>query len=169
MRNIFLALLSDGARHGYELRATLEQNFGAFMPAMNPGQIYTTLQRLERDGLVNGEDVPGDNRNKREYSLTETGRAELARWVDTPVPTARLKDEFFMKLVLVGSKSAAVARRLVDVQRREYLQRLRDLGGARPPDDDVVASLLVEGAQLHVEADLKWLDLCEHRLLPKDR
>ena len=139
------------------------------MPAINSGQIYTTLQRLERDGLIVGDDVPGDSRNKRVYSLTPAGRTELDEWIDAPVPTTRLKDEFFMKLVLIGSRSAADARRLIDGQRREYLQSLRDLDAlARRLADDPVAELLVEGAQLHAEADLRWIDLCAERLLPKE-
>ncbi len=171
MRHLFLALLADGPRHGYELRSTLEQTFGSLLPALNTGQIYTTLQRLERDGLVEGREVPGDTRNKRTYALTAAGQAELRTWIDTPVPGTRLKDEFFMKLVVVTRRSAEEGRRLVDRQRREYLQSLRDLDDlARATSaDDTVAGLLVEGAQLHVEADLRWLDLCTQRLLPKEQ
>lgn len=170
MRHLFLALLADGPRHGYELRSTLEQTFGSLLPALNTGQIYTTLQRLERDGLVAGEEVPGDTRNKRTYALTDAGQAELRTWIDTPVPGTRLKDEFFMKLVVVSLRSTDEGRRLIDRQRREYLQSLRDLDElARTAGGDTVAALLVEGAQLHVEADLRWLDLCTQRLLPKER
>ncbi len=169
MRNILLALLAEGPRHGYELRGTLVQCFGSLLPVINPGQIYTTLQRLERDGLIVGVDVPGDTRNKREYALTDAGRSELETWIDTPVASTRLKDEFFMKLVLIGSRSATVAARLIDGQRREYLQSLRDLDAlARDVAEDPVGALLVEGAQLHVEADLKWIDLCAQRLIPKE-
>lgn len=170
MRHLFLALLADGPRHGYELRSTLEQTFGSLLPALNTGQIYTTLQRLERDGLVEGEEVPGDTRNKRTYALTDAGQAELRTWIETPVPGTRLKDEFFMKLVVISLRSADEGRRLIDRQRREYLQSLRDLDDlARTAGGDTVAALLVEGAQLHVEADLRWLDLCTQRLLPKER
>ncbi len=170
MRNILLALLVEGPRHGYELRGALEQCFGPLMPSINPGQIYTTLQRLERDGLIHGVDVPGDTRNKREYALTDAGRSELAIWIDTPVASTRLRDEFFMKLVLIGSRSATVAAQVIDGQRREYLQSLRDLDVlARNVGDDPVGALLVEGAQLHVEADLKWIDLCAQRLIPEER
>ncbi|MEZ5410223.1 MAG: PadR family transcriptional regulator [Acidimicrobiales bacterium] len=170
MRHLFLALLADGPRHGYELRSTLEQTFGSMLPTLNTGQIYTTLQRLERDGLVEGHEVPGDTRNKRTYALTDTGRTELQAWIETPVPGTRLKDEFFMKLVVVSLRSADEGRHLIDSQRREYLQSLRDLDDlARTASGDTVAALLVEGAQLHVEADLRWLDLCAQRLLPKER
>ena len=166
MRHIVLSLLADGPQHGYELRGRLEQVFAAVLPSVNPGQIYVTLQRLERDGSVVGVDVPGDTRHKRVYELTEAGRAELDAWIDAPVTSTHLKDEFFMKLVLIGSRSRDTARRLIDVQRREYLQTLRDLDQlARSTSGDRVAGLLVEGAQLHVEADLRWLELCAERLV----
>jgi DNA-binding PadR family transcriptional regulator len=165
MRYAFLALLSAGAAHGYELKQALEQRFGALLPPLNAGQIYTTLARLERDGLVRGEDVAGDTRGKRIYELTDDGREALAEWIATPAPGARLKDEFFMKLVLVGVAGVADAKALIDRQRREYLQSLRDLEAlAESNGANGVASLLVEGAVLHLEADLEWLDLCEQRL-----
>src|SRR3712207_2489046 len=99
MRYPFLALLARGPAHGYELKQELEQRFGELLPPINAGQIYTTLARLERDGLVDADDVAQDGRpNKRVYELTPEGRRALAEWVATPAPGARLKDEFFMKL-----------------------------------------------------------------------
>jgi DNA-binding PadR family transcriptional regulator len=74
----------------------LEHEFGDLLPALNAGQISTTLGRLERDGLVVGQAVPGDSRGKRVYELTDAGRATLAAWIEQPVPGRRLKDEFFM-------------------------------------------------------------------------
>lgn len=168
MKFPFLALLASGPAHGYELRHALEERFGSTLPPLNAGQIYTTLARLERDGLVAGADVPGDTRQKRVYELTDAGRAALAAWVDTPTSATRLKDEFFMKLVLAGAAGVASPRTLIDRQRREYLQALRDLGGASP-NGNPVASLLAEGASLHLEADLKWLDLCEEQLAQEDQ
>jgi DNA-binding PadR family transcriptional regulator len=169
MKHAFLALLADGPRHGYELKSALEQSVGPLLPEMNTGQIYTTLQRLERDGLVTGTDVPDDTRNKRIYELTDLGHKELAEWMDTPVSGLRLKDEFFMKLVLVRTAAPHRLREVIDRQRRDYLQSLRDLAElARTVADDDVSSVLVEGAQLHVEADLHWLELCTQRLVPKE-
>ena len=165
MRSLFLALLADESRHGYEIKQTLEQEFGELLPAMNAGQIYSTLARLERDGLVVGQSVEGDSRRKRMYELTEAGRTALAGWIEAPVPGTRLKDEFFMKLVILASAGLAEPKALIAGQRREYLQSLRDLdatlaaNGNRP-----AAELLVEGAVLHLKADLKWLDLIEQRL-----
>jgi DNA-binding PadR family transcriptional regulator len=105
----------------------LEHEFGDLLPALNAGQIYTTLGRLERDGLVVGQAVPGDSRGKRVYELTDAGRATLAAWIEQPVPGRRLKDEFFMKLVVVAASRLAEPRQLLEGQRREYLQTLRDL------------------------------------------
>ena len=171
MRHLFLALLADGPRHGYELRSTLEQTFGSLLPALNTGQIYTTLQRLERDGLVDGAEVPGDTRNKRTYALTAAGEIELRTWIESPVPGTRLKDEFFMKLV-VGQpplrRGGPPPDRPPTPGVPPVAARPRR-AGPHVHADDTVAGLLVEGAQLHIEADLRWLDLCTSRLLPKEQ
>jgi DNA-binding PadR family transcriptional regulator len=165
MKELFLALLSGERAHGYELKRELEQEFGSLLPALNAGQIYTTLARLERDGLVVGETVPGDGRGKRVYRLTEAGRALLEQWIETPVSGWRLKDEFFMKLVVATSAGLAEPMGLIESQRREYLQSLHDLNdllGANGKGP--AAELLVEGAILHLKADLEWLELIERRL-----
>jgi DNA-binding PadR family transcriptional regulator len=107
--------------------------FGELLPALNDGQIYSTLARLERGGLVEGESVEGDSRRKRVYALTEAGRAVLARWIETPVPGTRMKDEFFMKFVVLTSTRLAEPRALLERQRREYLQWRRDLDGCSQP------------------------------------
>lgn len=165
MRELFLALLAGESGYGYELGQTLQQEFGELLPALNAGQIYSTLGRLERDGLVVSQNVEGDSRRKRLYELTEAGRAALARWIETPVPGARLKDDFFMKLVVVASARLAEPKQLIDGQRREYLQLLRDLDALLAANGKgVTAELLVEGAVLHTKADLEWLDLIEQRL-----
>ena len=167
MRMPFLALLSDGPRHGYDLKLALEERFGSTLPPINAGQIYTTLQRLERDGLVQGAGVPDDGRQKRIYELTDAGRAALEDWVAAPASATRLRDEFFLKLVLAGLTGIADPTALVDRQRRQCLEGLRALADAAA-DGNEVGALLAEGAALHLEADLKWLDLCEERLLRRE-
>ncbi|HEY7035515.1 MAG TPA: PadR family transcriptional regulator [Thermomicrobiales bacterium] len=165
MRELFLTLLTGRSAYGYELRQTLEREFGDLLPTLNAGQIYTTLARLERDGLVVGHDVPADTRGKRVYALTDAGRAVLSEWIETPVPGARLKDEFFMKLVLVAGAGLAEPRKLLEGQRREYLQSLRDLDDLlETRAKSATAELLVEGAMLHLKADLEWLDMIEQRI-----
>jgi DNA-binding PadR family transcriptional regulator len=169
MREIFLALLAGDTGHGYELKQTLEQEFGQLLPALNAGQIYSTLGRLERDGLIVGRGVAGDSRRKRVYELTDSGRSVLARWIQKPVPGTRLKDEFFMKIVVVASAGLAEPRTLIDGQRREYLQSLRDLDALLAANGrSAAAELLVEGAVLHLKADLEWLDLIERRLTARE-
>ena len=166
MKHPFLALLAAGPAHGYELKQALEQRFGSALPPLNAGQVYTTLARLERDGLVVGAEVPDDSRQKRVYELTPAGRAELEAWIATPTAGTRLRDEFFLKLVFAaagGIDGGAVIER----QRRATLQALRDLTSVGGNGNDA-AALLADGAALHLEADLKWLELCEQRLNRKD-
>jgi DNA-binding PadR family transcriptional regulator len=165
MRELFLTLLTGRSAYGYELRQTLEQEFGDLLPSMNAGQIYTTLARLERDGLVSGRDILEDSRGKRVYELTEAGRSALNEWIEAPVSGTRLKDEFFMKFVLVASAGLADPRTLIDRQRREYLQSMRDLDELlETRAKSATSELLVEGAILHLKADLEWLDLIEQRV-----
>jgi DNA-binding PadR family transcriptional regulator len=163
MRFPLLALLANGPAHGYELKQALEQRFGGVLPPLNAGQIYTTLSRLERDGLVDDDPVTQNGRpNKRVYRLTEKGQVELKSWVADSTPATRLKDDFFIKLVLARAAGIADPVELIDRQRGAYLQALRDLDDIAATDE--TAALLVEGAALHLEADLKWLDLCEQRM-----
>jgi DNA-binding PadR family transcriptional regulator len=174
MRNTLLALLAEGAAHGYEIKQGIEQLFGDAMPPINIGQIYTTLGRLERDGLVASAHVAQAGRpDKRVYELTDAGSAEIRRWLEEPVKEPRLKDEFFTKLILARLPGVAALnggtdpQALIARQRRDYLQSLRDLNTLllrQHGNGDTSAVLLIEGAILHLEADLKWLDLCERRL-----
>jgi DNA-binding PadR family transcriptional regulator len=168
-QQLFLALLSGERAHGYELKQSLEQEFGDQLPALNAGQIYVTLGRLERDGLVVGRAVPGDSRGKRVYDLTDAGREALAAWIEAPVSGTRLKDEFFMKFVVLVSAQLAEPSQLLEGQRREYLQSLRDLNTLLEANGKgPAAELLVEGAILHLKADLEWLELIEQRLALKE-
>ena len=171
MRYPFLALLANQPRHGYDLKLALEQVFGDALPPLNAGQVYTTLQRLERDGLVQSAHVAQSNRpDKRVYELTPAGRETLAAWIAEPAPGPQLKDEFFMKLVLArlpGVDGGHEPAALIAQQRQAYLQSLRELNAlaARAEaDSNPTTLLLLEGAMLHLQADLKWLDLCEERL-----
>jgi DNA-binding PadR family transcriptional regulator len=166
MRFPLLALLASGPAHGYELKSQLELRFGSVLPPLNAGQIYTTLGRLQRDGLVEDDAVAQNGRpNKRVYRLTGEGQKELDSWLADATPSPRLKDDFFMKLVLARASGIADPLKLIDRQRGAYMQALRELDdvGASLNGDDT-AALLVEGAALHLEADLKWLDLCERRM-----
>ena len=165
LRHALLGLLAREGRHGYDLKQALEQALGGSWE-INFGQIYSTLQRLERDGLVTAEADESDRRGKKTYELTELGRQELEGWFDQPVEKSRrLRDEFFVKLVVRHLAGHGDAVEMIARQRQAYLQRVRDLTrlAAEGPDDPFV-TLLVEGAILHLQADLRWLDLCDERL-----
>lgn len=165
MRYPVLALLAKGPAHGYELKQSLDGQFGDVWPPVNVGQIYTTLARLERDGLVRGRDVSQSSApNKRDYELTDRGRAALEKWTNETSASPRLKDEFFMKLSMARLAGIGEPLDLIERQRGQYLQALRDLevvAGRMDGERDAMADLLVEGASLHLQADLKWLDVCE--------
>ncbi|HEU0115504.1 MAG TPA: helix-turn-helix transcriptional regulator [Thermomicrobiales bacterium] len=172
MRNALLALLAKEPAHGYELKQALEETFGDAWPPTNIGQIYTTLGRLERDGLVQSVHVAQEHRpDKRVYAVTPEGRRELDDWIATPTPGPRLRDEFFLKLILAqtaGLNSASDPRLLIERQRRAFLHSLRelnDLATRQDTRDNPAALLLIEGAILHLQADVQWLDLCESRLI----
>src|ERR1700739_4060921 len=101
MRMRLRALLAKEPAHGYELKSQLEQIFGEAYPAPNIGQIYVTLQRLERDGLVCSQGVVQTTRpNKSVYELTDAGPERVINWIDQPSEGPRVRDEFFMKLAL---------------------------------------------------------------------
>ena len=170
MREVVLALLHGAGAHGYEVKQVLDGQFGDLLPALNAGQIYTTLARLTRDNLVTSEPVEGDSRGKRVYRLTPAGQALLEEWVDRPVSGMRLKSEFLMKLVAVAAARLAEPGQLIEHQRHEYLQSLRDLDGLlQSSRHGPTAQLLVEGSILHLRADLEWLDLIESRLVEEGK
>jgi DNA-binding PadR family transcriptional regulator len=166
MRNPVLAVLADAPAHGYEIKRALEERFGTVIAPLNAGQVYTTLQRLQRDELVADDAVAQSGRpDKRVYRLTDAGWEALRDWMGAPSSPTRLRDDFFMKLVLAHSMGLADPAELIARQRSAYLRSLAELervlasGGA-----DGTTALVVEGAALHVEADLKWLDRCEEVL-----
>jgi len=162
-----LALLKKEPAHGYELKQALEQTFGQAYPSPNIGQIYVTLNRLEKDGLVRSVDVEQSNRpNKKVYYLTAKGSEVLEEWIDSPTEGPRVRDEFFMKLVLAPMTGIADRMQLINRQRRHYLKLMRDLNrlAATTDPENKVARLLIEGAMLHLQADLDWLERCQEDL-----
>jgi DNA-binding PadR family transcriptional regulator len=165
MKNLFLALLSRQPTHGYDLLQTYETLFSAVLPPLNAGQIYTTLSRLERDGLVENYPVAQEGKpDKRIYQLTEQGRQALLDWFSEPLSGPRIKDNFYMKLMSARMSGQVNIQQLIDDQRRQYLQSLHDLNNlALQPEvsADPGKFLLIRGAVLHLKADLEWLDLCE--------
>lgn len=161
-----LGLLAEEPRHGYDLKGAFEELMGGSWE-LNIGQVYSTLSRLERDGLVASEVVPQDLvPDRKVYAVTEVGRKELEAWLTEPSDgPVRLKNEVYVKVALLDLLGEGDPDELLAGQRAQYLQRLSELSELADDEGlDGRARLLVEGARLHVEADLRWLDLCEARL-----
>jgi len=163
-QEVILALLAKEPSHGYELRARLRQALGPLGDAMNAGQIYVTLARLEKAGLLAVERSTGgaDPSDRKVYALTATGQQRVAEWiaeVDWPRPDLA---EFHLKLIAAASAGLADPLSIVDTQRRELLRRLRDAQRAAMAEPDSTdAALLLEGVALRLQADLRWLEACE--------
>jgi DNA-binding PadR family transcriptional regulator len=174
LKYLLLGLLAEGPRHGYELKGVFDEFLGSTWP-MNIAQIYSALTKLEEDGMVSCEVVLQDNvPNRKVYSLTKTGQKELDTWMDEPADgTVRLRDEMFFKILVRLRVPGGQPLELIARQRQSYLQALADLSAAQEdpsnPPMELGTSLLLEGAALRLEADLRWLDRCEERLRGRRR
>ena len=163
-QEVVLAMLAKEPSHGYQLRARLRQALGPLGDAMNAGQVYVALSRLEKAGLVAGEHSPGlaDRPDRKVYALTADGQQRVAAWlaeVSWPRPDLA---EFHLKLVAAAAARLADPLAIVDAQRRELLRRLRDAQRAAMAEPDGSdAALLLEGVVLRIQADLRWLEACE--------
>ena len=160
-----LALLSDGPKYGLRLQHEFEARTGEVWP-LNVGQVYTTLQRLERDGLVETDDGEGDRSQKR-YRITPTGSRELTDWLRTPpglVPPPR--DELVIKVLVALQVPGIDVQSILQTHRRhaiEVMQRYTQIKAAAAGDDIPLA--LVADAQLfRLEAIVRWLDATDARL-----
>jgi DNA-binding PadR family transcriptional regulator len=164
-----LALLDEQPMYGYQLHATFKERTGDTWP-LNIGQVYTTLARLERDGLVEAAGDDGDGHQI--YALTDDGRAEIERWFATPVARAdRPRDELAIKLAVAFSVSDVDVRQVLQTQRTATLRDLQDLTRQkRDVDEDDLAYLLaLDSLIFQAEAEARWLDSCEERLLDKKK
>jgi DNA-binding PadR family transcriptional regulator len=169
VREGLLALLDDGPAYGYQLKTEFEAATGGVWP-LNVGQVYTTLERLERDGLVIAEPVDG----QRSYRLTEDGVAALGSWWDAvageqPPP----RDELMLKVLLAIMHGREHALDVIAKQRSALMTLLQERRRAGRPKKGAepasLASRLVSDALVvRAEADLRWLDLCEERVLAED-
>ena len=172
-QEVVLAMLAKEPSHGYQLRTRLRQALGPLGDAMNAGQIYVTLGRLEKATLVASEQAAGlpDRPDRKVYALTPGGQQRVAGWlaeVSWPGPAPA---EFHLKLVAAAAAGLADPLAIVDAQRRELLRRLRDAQRAAMAEPDRSdAGLLLEGLVLRLQADLRWLEACErHWTTRRDR
>lgn len=167
VRQALLALLEEGPMYGYQLRTEFERRTGATWP-LNVGQVYTTLTRLERDGLVT--ETGADGEGHVVYEVTEAGREEVAAWFTTPVArTTPPRDELAIKLALAVTVPGVDVGTVIQQQRSATISALQDYTrlkrdrDARTPDD-LAWSLVLDSLVFAAEAEVRWLDHCEARL-----
>jgi DNA-binding PadR family transcriptional regulator len=165
IRHGLLALLERGPRHGYQLRSEFDAATGATWP-LNVGQVYTTLDRLARDGLVVQDGDP-DADGRIAYRLTDTGHAEVRGWFASPVsPKGAPRDELAIKLALAVTTPGVDVLSVVQTQRTGTMTALQELTRlkTRADGDDLAWSLVLDSLVFRAEAELRWLDHCETRV-----
>ena len=160
-----LALLSEGPSFGLRLRQEFEARTGEVWP-LNVGQVYTTLQRLERDGMVESDDADGEGPQKR-YRITPKGTAELNDWLRTPPDTAPPpRDELVIKILVTLRLPGVDVHEVIQVHRRyfvEAMQRCTQIK-ARAAQDDLELALVADAELFRLDAVVRWLDAADARL-----
>jgi DNA-binding PadR family transcriptional regulator len=163
IRHALLALLSEGPKYGLQLRQEFESRTGEVWP-LNVGQVYTTLQRLERDGLVE-EDGGGGPQNS--FRITTAGAGELSGWLRTPqdvVPPPR--DELVIKVLVAMRLPGIDVHEVLQVHRRQLIQSMQRYTHLKQEaaEDDVGLALVIDAELFRIEAIVRWLDSADARL-----
>jgi DNA-binding PadR family transcriptional regulator len=181
VRHALLALLSEGPKYGLQLREEFEARTGEVWP-LNVGQVYTTLQRLERDGLVaaagtagaggDGEaaehDAPGaPGAPQKAYQITEPGSAELARWLRVPPDlSSPPRDELVMKVLVAVTVPGTDVHEIIQAHRTYLIQLMQEWTRLKEDDDgsDVSFALVVDAELFRLDSVVRWLDAADGRL-----
>lgn len=177
-----LALLAEQATHGYQLKTAFERRTGGSW-ALNIGQVYTTLQRLERDGLVEADHAErrpahevkdGDRTNgergveRTDYRITSTGREQLEAWFTSPVvPEGPPRDELTIKVLLAVAANDIDVTDVLQRQRSATLAQLQAYTRRKAkadPERDLAWLMLLDALIFKAEAEVRWLDACDARL-----
>jgi DNA-binding PadR family transcriptional regulator len=168
VRQSLLAILDQGPCYGYQLRAEFDRRTGSTWP-LNVGQIYNTLERLERDGLV--AKGAADEQGHVYFAITDAGRLEVRDWLGAPVDRGTgTRDELAIKLAVAATLPGVDIRGVIQTQRRASLARLQSLQGTShaggDPDgpEELAWSLVVDSMIFAAEAEVRWLDHTEQRL-----
>src|SRR5712691_269327 len=165
VRHALLALLSEGPKYGLQLREEFEARTGEVWP-LNVGQVYTTLQRLERDGLVESDDA-GEDGPQKGFRITTDGEQELAEWLRTPPDMASPpRDELVIKVLVALRVPGTDVHDVIQVHRRylvELMQQWTRIKEAEA-ESDLGLALVVDAELFRLDAVIRWLDAAEGRL-----
>ena len=168
VRYSLLAILDSGPRHGYGLKSEFEAATGNVWP-LNVGQVYSTLSRLERDGLVLADE---DGDGQKIYKISDEGRRELQYWYETPVEREVVpRQELAIKLVFAMRAGPERVREVVQQQRKATMGSLQEftrLKVAAGEDGDLAWLMMLDALIFQADAEGRWLDLCEARLAGAD-
>ncbi|WP_430786494.1 PadR family transcriptional regulator [Actinoplanes sp. G11-F43] len=157
-----LGLLESGPRHGYDLKRSYDDAFGRDR-SLHYGQVYSTMARLLKNGLVEVESEPGDGPERKRYAITDAGITDVAEWIGRPEkPEPYLQSTLYTKVVL-ALMTGRDAAEVLDTQRAEHLRLMRELT-RRKTSGDLADELICDHALFHLEADLRWLELTAARL-----
>jgi len=168
VRHALLALLADEAQHGLHLKQSFESRTGELWP-LNVGQVYSTLQRLERDELVVG-DADGSDTRQRLYQLTDAGRSELDSWLHStaydPTPP---RDELVIKILVAVAIPGVNTLAVIDRHRKQILEAMQQLTKTKMHDESLAVALVADAELFRLEGAVRWLDMAESRLARGDR
>jgi DNA-binding PadR family transcriptional regulator len=165
VRHALLALLSEGPKYGLQLREEFEARTGEVWP-LNVGQVYTTLQRLERDGLVESDPAESDGPQK-DFRITEAGVGELAGWLRTPPDLASPpRDELVMKVLVAIRVPGTDVREVIQVHRRYLVELMQQWTRIKDTDadGDLSLALVVDAELFRLDAVVRWLDTADGRI-----
>ena len=165
VRHALLALLSEGPKYGLQLRNEFESKTGDVWP-LNVGQVYTTLQRLERDGLVASNDA-GEEGPQKGFRITEAGGRELETWLRTPPDlSAPPRDEVVMKVLVAVGVHGVDAKEVIQVHRRYMVELMQEWTRLKSHDggDDLNFALVVDAELFRLDAVIRWLDAADGRI-----
>jgi DNA-binding PadR family transcriptional regulator len=165
VRHALLALLSEGPKYGLQLREEFEAGTGEVWP-LNIGQVYTTLQRLERDGLAesDGSDSEGP---QRRFRITQAGQQELAGWLRTPPDmTSPPRDELVMKILVALRLPGIDVPGVIQAHRRYLVQLMQQWTRIKEAaaESDIALALAVDAELFRLDSVIRWLDSADGRI-----
>jgi DNA-binding PadR family transcriptional regulator len=165
VRHALLALLSEGPKYGWQLREEFEARTGEVWP-LNVGQVYTTLQRLERDGLVESEGTGAEGPQKG-FRITAEGEQELARWLRTPPDlNSPPRDELVMKVLVAMHVPSADVHAVIQAHRRHLVELMQRWTRIREDETagNLSTLLAVDAELFRLDSVVRWLDAAEARV-----